>query len=94
MVLFVEVLFALSSIIFIFTALVIAEQALQSYIQTSPGSMVYLSVGLSIAVAGAAATLISAFLTDFADARLLLLVNSVFFTIGFLLVMYSLIVYE
>jgi hypothetical protein len=56
--------------------------------------MIYLSVGLSIAAAGMIATLINAFLTDFADPRMLLLVNTGFFTLGFLLMMYSIQIYE
>jgi hypothetical protein len=47
-------------------------------------------------VAGAAATMISAFLLDFSGSYLesLLLVNSSFTTFGFLFVMYSLVTYE
>ena len=52
-----------------------------------------------LAVAGAAATMISAFLTDFAEGALastqsLLLVNSGLTTFGYLFVMYSLVTYE
>ena len=52
--------------------------------------------GFSLAVAGSAATMISAFLLDFDGSYLesLLLVNSGFTTFGFLFVMYSLVIYE
>ena len=94
MVLLVEVLFAVSSVVFAVTALVIAGKALQAYTEEARRAMLFLSVGLSLAAAGMIATLISAFLTDFADPRMLLLVNSVFFTVGFLLVIYSILIYE
>jgi hypothetical protein len=56
--------------------------------------MLHLSIGFSLAVAGAAATLISAFYNDFQGVRSLLLVKSGLFTLGFLFVIYSLVVYE
>jgi len=56
--------------------------------------MLHLSVGFALAVAGATATMISAFINDFAGVRSLLLVNSVLTTFGFLFVIYSLVTYE
>jgi hypothetical protein len=46
------------------------------------------------AVAGAAATMISAFITDFDGTRSLLMVNSGLTTFGYLFVMYSLVTYD
>jgi len=94
MTLVIEGAFAVSSLVFILTGLAIAGMALRAYVNTAESPMLYMAVGLSIAVAGSAATLISAFLTDFGDGPRLLLVNSVFFTVGFLLLMYSLLIYE
>lgn len=90
----VELLYAATTLIFIISGLTMVGMAIRAYVQTEQEAMLHLSLGFSLAVAGAAATMISAFLTDFEGARSLLLVKSGLFTIGFLFVMYSIVAYE
>jgi len=90
----IEVLYALSTILFIVAGLTMVGMAMRAYVQTSRQAMLHLSLGFSLAVAGAAATMISAFLLDFDGVRSLLLVNSGLTTFGYLFVMYSLVTYE
>jgi CHASE1-domain containing sensor protein len=90
----VELLYAVITIVFILSGLTMVGMAIRAYVQTSRTAMIHLSLGFSLAVAGAAATMISAFLNDFQGIRVLLLVKSSFFTSGFLFVMYSLVTYE
>ena len=67
---------------------------LRAYIETSRNSMLLLAIGFALAVAGAAATLISAFLYGFDDPEWLLLVQSAFFTFGMLFVIFSIVKYD
>lgn len=92
----VELLYAVSTLIFVVAGLTMVGMAIRAYVQTSRRAMLHLSVGFALAVAGAAATMISAFLLGFDGRALesLLLVNSGFTTFGFLFVMYSLVTYE
>ncbi len=90
----IELMYAAVTLVFIIAGLTMVGMAVRAYVQTARTAMLHLSVGFSLAVAGAAATLISAFINDFEGVRLLLLVKSSFFTVGFLFVIYSLIVYE
>jgi hypothetical protein len=90
----IEILYALSTIIFIVAGLTMVGMAMRAYVQTSRQAMLHLSLGFSLAVAGAAATMISAFLLNFSGVRSLLLVNSGLTTFGYLFVMYSLVTYE
>lgn len=90
----VEVLYALTTLAFVVAGLTMVGMAMRAYVQTSRRAMLHLSLGFALAVAGAAATLISAFLTDFHGVRSLLLVNSGLTTSGFIFVMYSLVTYE
>ena len=92
----VELLYALSTLVFVVAGLTMVGMAIRAYVQTSRKAMLHLSLGFSLAVAGAAATMISAFLLGFDGAYIesLLLVNSGFTTFGFLFVMYSLVTYE
>jgi len=87
-------LYAGTTIVFILSGLTMVGRATRAYVETDKRAMLYLSVGFSLVVAGAAATMISAFLTDFRGVRLLLLVKSTLFTLGFLLMMYSLLTYD
>lgn len=79
---------------FIVAGLTMVGMAIRAYVQTERTAMLHLSIGFSLAVAGAAATLISAFMNDFEGAATLLLVKSGLFTLGFLFIIYSLVVYE
>jgi len=90
----IELLYAVVTLVFIVAGLTMVGMAVRAYVQTARTAMLHLSVGFSLAVAGATATLISAFYNDFEGARTLLLVKSSFFTIGFLFIIYSLVVYE
>jgi len=90
----VELLYAVSTLVFIVAGLTMVGMGIRAYVQTSRVAMLHLSLGFSLAVAGAAATMISAFLMGFDGVRSLLLVNSGFTTFGFLFVMYSLVTYE
>ena len=90
----IELLYAVSTLVFVVAGLTMVGMAMRAYVQTSRQAMLHLSLGFSLAVAGAAATMISAFLTGFAGARSLLLVNSGLTTFGYLFVMYSLVTYD
>jgi len=90
----IETLYAVSTFVFVVAGLTMVGMAMRAYVQTARQSMLHLSLGFALAVAGAAATMISAFLTGFDGPRSLLLVNSGLTTFGFLFVMYSLVTYE
>jgi hypothetical protein len=90
----IELLYAISTLVFVVAGLTMVGMAVRAYVQTSRRAMLHLSVGFALAVAGATATMISAFINDFAGVRSLLLVNSVLTTFGFLFVIYSLVTYE
>jgi len=84
----------MSSVVFIAAGLAMAGMGLRAYAETSHNSMLHLALGFSLAAAGAAATLISAFLYDFNNPRWLLMVNSGLFTLGILFVIYSIVTYD
>lgn len=90
----IELLYAATTLVFIIAGLTMVGMAVRAYVNTARTAMLHLSIGFSLAVAGAAATLISAFYNDFQGVRSLLLVMSGLFTAGFLFVIYSLVVYE
>ncbi|WP_459195131.1 DUF7521 family protein [Halosimplex sp. J119] len=90
----IEALYAVSTIVFVVAGMTMVGMAMRAYVQTSRQAMLHLSLGFSLAVAGSAATMISAFITNFTGPRSLLLVNSGLTTFGFLFVMYSLVIYE
>ena len=89
-----ESLYAISTLVFVVAGLTMVGMAMRAYVQTSRTAMLHLSLGFSLAVAGAAATMLSAFINDFEGVRSLLLVNSGLTTFGFVFVMYSLVTYE
>nr|WP_159764755.1 hypothetical protein [Halovenus carboxidivorans] len=84
----------MSSLVFIAAGLTVAGMGLRAYVETSRSAMLHLALGFSLAVAGAAATLISAFLYSFNNPRWLLMVNSGLLTLGLLFVIFSIITYE
>lgn len=90
----IEFLYAISTLVFVVAGLTMVGMAMRAYVQTSRRAMLHLSLGFSLAVAGAAATMISAFITDFDGTRSLLFVNSGLTTFGYLFVMYSLVTYD
>lgn len=90
----IELLYAISTLVFVATGLTMVGMAMRAYVQTSRSAMLHLSLGFALAVAGAAATMIGAFANDFQGVRSLLLVNSGLTTFGFLFMMYSLVTYD
>jgi hypothetical protein len=90
----IELLYAITTLVFVVAGLTMVGMAMRAYVQTSREAMLHLSLGFSLAVAGAAATMISAFINDFEGVKSLLLVNSGLTTFGYLFVMYSLITYD
>ena len=89
----VEILYAVSTLVFVVAGLTMVGMGIRAYAQTSRTAMLHLALGFSLAVAGAAATMVGAFLTGFEGVGLLF-VNSGFTTFGFLFVLYSLVTYE
>lgn len=90
----VEALYAVTTLVFVGAGLTMVGMALRAYVQTSRQAMLHISLGFGLAVAGAIATMISAFLNDFEGARSLLFVNTGMTTVGFLFVMYSIVNYD
>lgn len=90
----IELLYAASTLVLIVAGVTMVGMGIRAYVQTSRTAMLHISIGFSFAVMGAAATMISAFVTGFERPQSLLLVNSVLTTIGFLFVIYSLVTYE
>jgi hypothetical protein len=90
----VELLYAVTTLVFVVAGLTMVGMGIRAYVQTSRTAMLHLSIGFTLAVAGAAATMISAFQNNFQETQSLLLVNTGLTTLGFLFVMYSLVIYE
>lgn len=90
----IATLYAMTAVVFIASGLTMSGMGLRAYIETSRNSMLLLAIGFALAVAGAAATLISAFLYGFDDPEWLLLVQSAFFTFGMLFVIFSIVKYD
>ncbi len=90
----IELLYAVTTLVFVVAGLTMVGMAMRAYVQTSRRAMLHLALGFSLAVAGAAATMISAFVTGFDGVRSLLLVDSGLTTFGFIFVMYSLVTYD
>ena len=90
----IATLYAMTAVIFIASGLTMSGMGLRAYLETSRTSMLHLSIGFALAVAGAAATLISAFLYGFDNPRWLLLVHSGLITIGMLFVILSIVNYD
>lgn len=90
----IELLYAVTTLVFVVAGLTMVGMAMRAYVQTSRRAMLHLALGFSLAVAGAAATMISAFVTEFDGVRSLLLVDSGLTTFGFIFVMYSLVTYD
>jgi hypothetical protein len=89
-----ELLYALTTIGLVVVGLVLVGMSTRAYVRTSSPAMMHLSVGFTLAIAGAAATMISAFITNFESVRSLLLVDSGLTTFGLVVVVYSLASYE
>ena len=85
----IEVLYVSFSLTLSVAGLSMVGLAVQAYTDTRRESMLHLSIGFAIIVGAALATTASAFLIDFARARLLLTVNYIITTVGYLFVIYS-----
>ncbi|MFB6146712.1 MAG: hypothetical protein ABEJ08_03400 [Halobacteriaceae archaeon] len=90
----ITITYAVSSLLLVGAGLTMVGLAVRAYVQTRRRAMVHLSVGFTLVVAAAAATVISAFLNGFEPVRSLLLVNSGTTTLGYVFVVYSLISYQ
>lgn len=90
----IEIMYAATTIVFVVAGLTMVGKAGRAYVDTGQQAMLHLAIGFTLAVAGAAATMISAFMTNFQGPRSLLLVKSSLFTLGFLFVIYSIVAYE
>ena len=89
-----ELLYAITTIGLVVVGLVLVGMSTRAYVRTSSPAMMHLSVGFTLAIAGAAATMISAFITNFESVRSLLLVDSGLTTFGLVVVVYSLASYD
>lgn len=90
----IEALYALTSVVFIAAGLGMVGKGIRAYVETSRSAMLHLAIGFSLAVAGSAATVISAFLYGFENTRWLLLSQSGLFTLGMLFIIFSLVAYD
>jgi hypothetical protein len=66
--------------------------AVRAYRTTGRSAMKYLSAGFGLVVAAAIGTTILAFLTGFEDTRRLLTVNYLLTSLGYIFVMYSIVI--
>jgi hypothetical protein len=82
------------SVVLAASGLTMVGAAVRAYVQTEQRAMVHLSLGFTFVVAATVATAVSAFLVDFRATRSLLLVNNGFSTVGFLVIVYSIVAYE
>ena len=90
----VEYLYVAATAVLVVSGLTMVGMAIRAYLQTSRRAMIHVSLGFGLIAAAAIATAISAFVTDFDGVRSLLLVNNGLSSLGFILVVYSLIVYN
>ncbi|MFB6070204.1 MAG: hypothetical protein ABEJ76_04210 [Halanaeroarchaeum sp.] len=87
----IEVLYTVFSTTLAVAGLSMVGLAIRAYSETRRASMMHLSLGFALVVAAAIGTTLSAFLTDFTQARSLLTVNYIITTAGYLFVMYSIV---
>lgn len=74
--------------------LAIVWVAVRAYRATERKGLIHLSVGFTLLVAATLATTFSALITDFANARTMLVVDSGFSMAGYVFVVYSILSYE
>lgn len=89
----IEAAYVVISGVFLLTGLTLIGMGTKAYSETHRPAMVHLTIGFCLVVAAVAATMVSAFLTDFQAVRSLLLVQNGMSTLGLLFVVYSLITY-
>jgi hypothetical protein len=85
----IELLYVVFSLTLATAGLSMVGIAVRAYHRTSRQAMFHLSIGFTFIVAAAIATTASAFLTRFEQTRLLLAVNYLITTVGYLFVIYS-----
>jgi len=90
----VEYLYIAATAILVLSGMTMVGMAVKAYLQTTRRAMIHVSLGFGLIAAAAIATAISAFVTDFEGVRSLLLVNNGLSSLGFILVIYSLIIYD
>lgn len=90
----VEYLYIAATAILVLSGFTMVGMAVKAYLQTTRQAMIHVSLGFGLIAAAAIATAISAFVTDFQGVRSLLLVNNGLSSLGFILVVYSLIIYD
>jgi hypothetical protein len=90
----VEYLYLAATAILVVSGLTMVGMALRAYLQTTRRAMIHVSLGFGLIAAAAIATAISAFVNDFEGVRSLLLVNSGLSSLGFIFVVYSLVIYD
>ncbi|WGI18001.1 hypothetical protein [Methanonatronarchaeum sp. AMET-Sl] len=88
----IEILYIIFSITLSISGLLLVAFSLRAYKRTYRTDMILLSLGFALIVSAAIGTTISAFLSDFAYPQLLLTINYFITTIGFLCLIYSLII--
>jgi hypothetical protein len=84
-----EFVYGIFSVTLVVAGLSMVGLAVHAYLQTERQEMLYLSIGFSIVVAAAIATTFSAFLAGFENGLVLLTVNYVITSIGYLFIIYS-----
>ncbi|GAB3318200.1 hypothetical protein EI982_06610 [Haloplanus rallus] len=90
----VESLYFAATAVLVVSGLTMVGMAIKAYLQTTRRAMIHVSLGFSLIAAAAIATAISAFINDFNGVRSLLLVNNGLASLGFIFVVYSLIIYD
>ncbi|WP_251343833.1 DUF7521 family protein [Haloplanus halophilus] len=90
----VEYLYFAATGVLVLSGMTMVGMAIKAYLQTTRRSMIHISLGFSLIAAAAIATAISAFINDFTGVRSLLLVNNGIASLGFIFVVYSLIIYD
>lgn len=86
---FTEILYVIFSIVLSAAGLAMVSISVRAYQRTTHRSMLHLSIGFALIVAAAIATTVSAFANDFEGTRLLLTVNYLISTVGYVFVIYS-----
>lgn len=87
----IEALYVLFSLTLTVAGLGMVGLGVRAYLKTARDAMLHLSIGFALVVAAAIGTTVSAFLTDFSQARSLLTVNYVITTLGYIFVIYSIV---
>ncbi|UOY10027.1 hypothetical protein [Methanonatronarchaeum sp. AMET6-2] len=88
----IELLYIVFSITLSISGLFLVGVSLRAYKRTYRKDMIILSLGFALIVSAAIGTTISAFISEFAYPQLLLTMNYFITTIGFLLLIYSLMI--